>query len=122
MTEYVTVGGDSLPSIAEAFGHPGEWSALAAFNEGHVWGDFNNLQPGLTIQIPGEWAHEPEIEPPSTQLDYASATAAELITAAQNAQTLAELDAIDAAANGRTTVLAAVDQRRAFLLDQGATQ
>lgn len=59
-TPYTTVGGDSLPSIAERCGHPGEWLALADFNEGHVWGDWNNLQPGLLLDIPGEWIYTPE--------------------------------------------------------------
>lgn len=66
-SEYVTVGGDSLPKIAELYGHPGEWAELAAANADHIWGDANNLQPGLTLVIPGEWANEPEIEPPARE-------------------------------------------------------
>lgn len=65
-TPYLTVGGDSLPSIAERCGHPGEWLALAELNEGHVWTDWNNIQPGLLLDIPGMWIYEPEIEPPAT--------------------------------------------------------
>lgn len=73
-SEYVTVSGDSLPSIAEQYGHPGEWLELAQANEGHGWGDFNNLQPGLTLVIPGTWAHDPEIEPPSSTSSTRSST------------------------------------------------
>lgn len=54
-TPYLTVGGDSLPSIAERCGHSGEWLELANLNEGHVWTDWNNIQPGLLLDIPSDW-------------------------------------------------------------------
>jgi hypothetical protein len=124
MSDYTTVGGDSLPSIAEQFGHAGEWQALAEANADHIWGDYNNLQPGLTIAIPPEWAveTEPATEAPQPRAaDLSSMTAAQLANLAYGATTLAELDAIDAAAAGRVTVESAVATRRNELLDQGAT-
>jgi hypothetical protein len=128
MSDYITLGGDSLPSIAEQFGHAGEWQALAEANADHIWGDYNNLQPGLTIAIPPEWAvetepaMEPAMEAPQPRAaDLSGMTAAQLANLAYGATTLAELDAIDAAAAGRVTVESAVATRRNELLDQGAT-
>lgn len=67
-TPYLTVGGDSLPSIAERCGHSGEWLALADLNEGHVWTDWNNIQPGLILDIPEAWFVAPkEDTTPSTK-------------------------------------------------------
>lgn len=73
MSDYTTVGGDSLPGIAEAYGHAGEWQAIALLNEG-VWTDYNNLQPGLELTLPAEWIHDPEIEPPSTTSKTSTST------------------------------------------------
>jgi hypothetical protein len=121
MSDYTTVGGDSLPSIAELYGHPGEWLALAEANEGHIWGDFNNLQPGLEITVPADWiGAEPKADAAPAE-DFSSMTASQLANLAYAATTLAELDAIDAAAAGRVTVTNAVATRRGELLDQGAT-
>lgn len=60
---YVTIGGDSLPSIAERCGHAGEWAILADANRDHVWGDYNNIQPGLEIVIPPEWLGAQQTKP-----------------------------------------------------------
>jgi LysM repeat protein len=49
-SEYVTQPGDSLPSIAEACGHPGEWLLIAAWNPDLA--DVNNIQPGMTLILP----------------------------------------------------------------------
>jgi len=63
--------------------------------------------------------------PPKTAADpvedLSTLTAAQLIDLAKQAQTLAELDALDAAANGRATVENAISARRQVLLEQGAT-
>lgn len=124
---YITLGGDTLPSIAERCGHPGEWLALAEYNVDHIWGDYNNLQPGLEIAIPAGWLAkdvEEVAEAGGGALDpaeLAQLNATDLASLASSATTLAELDAIDAAANGRVTVLNAVSSRRTILLDQGAT-
>lgn len=117
---YVTVGGDSLPSIAELYGHSGEWQALAEANVGHIWLDYNNLQPGLEITVPADWM-PPTAETAPAGTDYSSMSASQLANLAYAAATLAELDAIDAAAAGRVTVTNAVSTRRNELLDQGAT-
>jgi hypothetical protein len=135
MTSYDIQNGDTLGAIAERMGHPGEWRALALANIGQVQDDISDeakvyvvaerMYVGQTLDIPLEW-EDFEIEPPastaaSTVPIDSSMSAAQLVQLAQQASTLAELDAIDAAASGRATVLAAVDQRRATLLDQGAT-
>jgi len=54
--EYTTEPMDSLPSIAEAWGHSGEWQFLWEFNPD--LGDPNNLQPGMSLMIPAEWVTE----------------------------------------------------------------
>lgn len=135
MSDYTTVGGDSLTGIAERAGHPGEWRALALANIDQVDVEMDDeakvhvvaeraQQAGVELAFPLEWT-QPEIEPPSSSATSptpdSSMTAAQLVQLAQQASTLAELDAIDNAAAGRSTVIAAVDQRRAELLDQGAT-
>jgi hypothetical protein len=53
---YTTEPMDSLPSIAEAFGHSGEWQML--LEENPDLGDWNNIQPGMTLSIPPEWITE----------------------------------------------------------------
>lgn len=134
---YLTVGGDSLSGIAERAGHPGEWRALAIANIGAV--DDDELsdeakvhfvaeragRAGTELVLPSEWAAVlpgADVMPAGegTQaLDQL--TASQLAQLAHDAQTLAELDAIDAVAAGRVTVTNAVDARRTVLLDQGAT-
>jgi hypothetical protein len=47
---YVTQPGDSLPSIAEACGHSGEWALIAAWNPDLA--DINNIQPGMSLILP----------------------------------------------------------------------
>jgi LysM domain len=118
---YVTVGGDSLPSIAERLGHAGEWQAIAEANTDHIWADYNNLQPGLEIELPAEWltTTEPVQAETLDAAELAGLNAADLVDLANAANTLAELDAIEAAANGRVTVLNAVSARRTALLDAG---
>lgn len=49
-SEYLTMPGDSLPSIAEACGHSGEWQLILAWNSDLT--DYNNIQPGMTIILP----------------------------------------------------------------------
>ena len=53
---YETVSLDSLPSIAEAFGHSGEWQAIWEANSGIV--DPNHISPGWEIVLPTGWAGE----------------------------------------------------------------
>lgn len=133
---YVTVGGETLPSIAERAGFPGGWQTLALQNIDQVpetdLSDEAKIyvvaeragRPGTSLTMPPEWnigAQAKPAESSSTVTPDASMSAAELIDLAAAATTLAELDAIDTAAAGRVTVTAAVDQRRATLLDQGAT-
>jgi len=50
---YLSVTGDSLPRIAELYGHAGEWLALLGANEQLT--DYNNISPGTPINIPDEW-------------------------------------------------------------------
>jgi hypothetical protein len=126
MSIYVTVGGDSLPSIAERCDHAGEWQALAEANAEHIWADYNNLQPGLELVLPAEWllkdAQAAEaVFDEAEVIEMSTFSAADLVDLASSASTLAELDAIDAASNGRVTVQNAVAARRSTLLDQGAT-
>ena len=124
---YTTVGGDTLPSVAEACGHPGEWQAILEVNP---WinesSDYMSVPPGSSVLLPGDWipaGYEPPAGPGAENsggtVDMSTMTAAELIQLAGEAQTLAELDAIDAAARGRVTVSDAVYARRQVLLDQG---
>jgi hypothetical protein len=54
--EYTTEPMDSLPSIAEAFGHSGEWQVLVEENPDLP--DPHNIQPGMSILIPPEWIQE----------------------------------------------------------------
>lgn len=50
---YTTEPMDSLPSIAEAFGHSGEWQALSEYNPDLP--DPHNIQPGMDLLIPPDW-------------------------------------------------------------------
>jgi hypothetical protein len=52
-SEYITEPMDSLPSIAEAFGHSGEWQMLVEQNPD--LSDPHNIQPGMSLMIPDEW-------------------------------------------------------------------
>lgn len=54
--EYQTEPMDTLPSICEAWGHPGEWQALWEFNP--ELPDPNQVLPGMSIMIPAEWVTE----------------------------------------------------------------
>lgn len=130
MPTYTIENGDTLPRVAEKLGHAGEWQALALANLALVPGDAPDAEKaalmaermtvGVELAIPMEW-NDLEIEPPATSsvVPASSMTAAELIALAKGASTLAELDAIDAAAVGRVSVADAVDARRQTLLDQG---
>lgn len=125
---YTTQGGDTLPSVAEACGHSGEWPAILAVNpwipEG---GDYLNVPPGSSVLLPGGWVPAGWERPQDAQSELASGvdlntlTAAELVQLAGDAATLAQLDAIDAASKGRVTVQDAVYARRQVLLDQGVS-
>lgn len=53
MTEYITVTNDSLPLLAERYGHSGEWQVLAQANPDIP--DPHNILPGMTLNIPTEW-------------------------------------------------------------------
>ena len=68
--EYTTEPMDSLPSIAEAFGHSGEWQTLAEANPDLP--DFHNIQPGMGIMIPAEWVQEMENPPGESPLTTSS--------------------------------------------------
>ena len=52
---YTTVGGDTLPSVAEACGHWGEWQAIlesSPFLEGL---DYLQVPPGSELLLPDGW-------------------------------------------------------------------
>jgi LysM repeat protein len=57
---HVTVSHDTLPSLAEAYGHPYEWSAIWELNK-ILLPDPNMVLPGMEITIPADWV---EIEEP----------------------------------------------------------
>lgn len=137
---YVTAAGDTLPGVAERAGHAGEWLELALANIGQVdEADLSDMakahlvaergqQAGAVLMLPAGWAPqtepaatEPAATEPAESVPLDTLTAAELVDLASSAMTLAELDAIDAAARGRITVETAVDSRRQVLLGQGAT-
>jgi hypothetical protein len=66
MSIYTTLPLDTLPSIAEACGHSGEWAAILYFNETALT-DYNNIQPGTEVVLPDGWTvgePEPQPEPP----------------------------------------------------------
>jgi LysM repeat protein len=67
-SEYVTQPGDSLPSIAEACGHPGEWQLIVAWNAPETIPDPNNIQPGMTIVLPDLASWQPG-DPEATSTD-----------------------------------------------------
>lgn len=122
---YTVQGGDTLPSVAEACGHSGEWPAILETNP---WinesSDYMSVPPGSSVLLPMDWVPAgwetpAEAESELVTVDLNTLTASELIQLAGEAQTLAELDAIDAAARGRVTVSDAVYARRQVLLDQG---
>lgn len=130
---YTTIAGDTLPSIAERAGHSGEWLELALANVDQVdIADVSDLvkativadrsqYAGVVLMLPLNWVPQDD-EPPATwTAPSSSMSAADLIALAGEASTLAELDAIDAAAAGRVTVTDAVYARRETLLGQGAT-
>jgi hypothetical protein len=61
---YTTVTGDSLPSIAEDYGHPGEWQLLY---EANAWiPDPHSIYPGMELLLPAGWGEE--------QVDTSSST------------------------------------------------
>jgi hypothetical protein len=66
-SEYVTLPGDSLPSIAEACGHSGEWQLIAAWNPDLA--DVNNIQPGMTIILPDLASWPAPGDPEATSTD-----------------------------------------------------
>jgi hypothetical protein len=68
-SEYVTLPGDSLPSIAEACGHPGEWQLIVAWNAPETIPDPNNIQPGMTIVLPDLASWQPSGDPEATSTD-----------------------------------------------------
>jgi hypothetical protein len=71
-SEYVTRPGDSLPSIAEACGHSGEWQLIAAWNPDLA--DPNNIQPGMTLILPdlASWPAPGDPEPMPTRSSSSS--------------------------------------------------
>jgi LysM repeat protein len=68
-SEYVTQPGDSLPSIAEACGHPGEWQLIVAWNAPETIPDPNNIQPGMTIVLPDLASWPAPGDPEATSTD-----------------------------------------------------
>jgi hypothetical protein len=119
---YLTVGGDTLPSVAESCGHPGEWQEILAVNP---WipenGDYLNVPPGTNVLLPPDWTpagyDDPDADAAaqaqgSSVVPASSMTAAELIGLARTATTETELDAIAAAAGERVSVLDAVAARQ----------
>lgn len=53
---YTTVGGDTLPSVAEACGHSGEWPAILEVNPWITDGsDYLNVPPGSNVLLPQDW-------------------------------------------------------------------
>lgn len=127
--EYTVQPGDTLASIAEGFGHSGEWRVLAELNAEGDLQEPGNLWTDYLLQVPDEWAPdavpiEGEGEEGGAGLPdatYEGLTASQLADRANQAQTLAELDAIDAQANGRVTVLNAVEAQRRALEAAGVT-
>jgi hypothetical protein len=71
-----TVSHDTLPSIAETYGHSGEWQMLWSINE--YIADPAAIYPGMEIEIPDEWTTEvtPATEP--TEADKAARAAEQL--------------------------------------------
>jgi hypothetical protein len=57
---YLVGGAESLPLIAESYGHSGEWQAL--LNENPDIPDWNNLQRGQVLNLPTEWIPSRETE------------------------------------------------------------
>lgn len=79
---YTTVGGDTLPSVAEACGHSGEWRAIldtATWLEGL---DYMAVPPGSEVLLPPDWVpagyEAPESEASSSKLSDAAAAAEHL--------------------------------------------
>jgi hypothetical protein len=75
-SEYVTLPGDSLPSIAEACGHPGEWQLIVAWNAPETIPDPNNIQPGMTIVLPDltDWPAPGDAETQPTRSSSSSSS------------------------------------------------
>jgi hypothetical protein len=71
-SEYITLPGDSLPSIAEACGHSGEWQLILAWNPDLV--DWNNIQPGMTIILPDLTSWPAPGDPEATRASETSST------------------------------------------------
>jgi hypothetical protein len=76
---------DSLPSIAEKLGHPGEWQALAAANsalvpeldpplsdEAKAYAIAERVRPGAELTLPAEWVG-PTSKPATPASDAAEA-------------------------------------------------
>lgn len=51
---YTVQPHDSLPSIAERLGHPGEWQALRDANADAIL-DYNVLLIGMVLTLPEGW-------------------------------------------------------------------
>jgi hypothetical protein len=69
---YTTEPMDSLPSIAEAWGHSGEWQAISEMNPDLP--DPHNIQPGMEILIPVEWLEREEESTSTTSSNTKSGT------------------------------------------------
>ena len=53
---YTTVGGDTLPSVAEACGHSGEWQAILEVNPWiNETSDYMSVPPGSSVLLPPDW-------------------------------------------------------------------
>lgn len=145
---HVVAYGETLASIAEKHGHPGEWRTLYNHNvpEGQARErlDPNAITAGLWLELPDDWVVEPETAPeaqppqpprPWWMLDQPAPSSTAPASVSQTTElpshvpeadliALAEradsgtLDVIEARAEGRTTVLDAVKRRREQLAGQ----
>ena len=128
---------ETLTTMAEKLGHEGEWQAIALANL-ELLGDvgelseaaqvaliFEKARAGTVLKTPQVWtdaaAAAKSTASESSVPDVSRLTASELIDFARSAQSMEELDAIEAAAQGRSTVLAAVASQRSALESSGVS-
>jgi hypothetical protein len=52
---YTTIGGDSLPIVAERCGHAGEWPAILEVNPWLEGLDYMAVPPGSNVLLPDDW-------------------------------------------------------------------
>jgi hypothetical protein len=123
--QYTVQRGDSFPSIAAAFGHPGEWRAIAELNPSVP--DPGMPFAGMELELPDEWGEASTEAAPavaegsSLEARYGgeNLSAGELVELARDAHSIADLDWIEDQAAGRVTVQTAVATRRQELERSG---